>query len=165
MGKELVKCKKCSTEYFRVFTGKINTNGAKNYVSPEGLRLRGSLCRKCFLDRNREYWSGNKDIWLSYERGLDGFLMRKYRNMLSRVRGVTKAKNHLYLGLEICPKKDFYDWSKNNLDFLRMFKDYTDSGYSRVLCPSVDRVNPLRGYTFDNMEWVTFSENCRRSRR
>ena len=31
-----------------------------------------------------------------------------------------------------------------------------------ALAPTVDRIDPERGYSFGNMEWVTHSENSRR---
>jgi hypothetical protein len=97
-----------------------------------------------------------------YEKTPKGFLVRTYRNMLSRVNGVTKHKNHLYLGLEILDKKDFYIWSLLNFDFNYLFTKWEESGYKRILTPSIDRIDSSKGYTLDNMQWITFSENCKR---
>lgn len=97
-----------------------------------------------------------------YEKTIDGFLVRKYRNMLSRVRGVQKLKAHLYKNLYILPKKDFYYWAKHNQTFRDLFERWGKSSYDRKLCPSVDRLDSSKGYILENMEWVTHSENSRR---
>tara|TARA_R110002167_G_scaffold198805_5_gene401947 strand:+ start:5527 stop:5931 length:405 start_codon:yes stop_codon:yes gene_type:complete len=97
-----------------------------------------------------------------YERTPNGFLMRKYRNMKSRIEGVQKAKYHLYKGKELLPKEEFYEWSKNDPEFWRRFKLWEESDYERKLSPSVDRINSEKGYSLDNMEWIDHSENSRR---
>lgn len=98
-----------------------------------------------------------------YEKSKPGFLMRLYRNMQSRVTGVQKLKHHLYAGKELLLREDFYRWANESPRFHALFAEWEASGYERRLSPSVDRVNSERGYTIDNMEWVPFHENCRRS--
>ena len=97
-----------------------------------------------------------------YEKTEKGFLVRTYRNMLSRVSGVTKNKNHLYLGLEILDKKTFYEWSLNNVNFRELFTYWIMVDYERRYTPSIDRIDSKEGYTIDNIQWITFSENCKR---
>ena len=43
-----------------------------------------------------------------------------------------------------------------------MFDVYEKSDYDRRLCPTVDRIDSKKGYTMDNMQWLTHSENSRR---
>jgi hypothetical protein len=85
--------------------------------------------------------------------------MRAYRNMQSRVTGVQKKKAHLYKGLPILPRQDFYAWAKDNPDFWRLYRRWIAAGYDRKLTPSVNRVDPNKGYTLDNIEWLTHSVN------
>lgn len=115
------------------------------------------------LLKQREYRKRiNNSVSIKYEKTINGFLMRLYRNMLSRVTGIQKEKYHLYKGKDILDRPLFYEWSKSNSDFLSLYHNWKNNNYDRKLTPSVDRVNPNIGYTLSNMEWVTHSENSRR---
>lgn len=105
----------------------------------------------------------NNSTSKKYEKTPNGFLMRMYRNMKSRISGVQAQKFHLYKGKELLSKEDFYDWAKSNKNFWKLYEEYKNSGYDRKLAPSVDRVDSTKGYFIDNMEFVTHSENSRRS--
>lgn len=91
--------------------------------------------------------------------------MRAYRNMLSRVRGVQWRKAHLYQGLPILAREDFYAWSLANDEFWRLFQVWRAEGYERRICPSVNRINAAQGYLPGNIEWITHSENSAQIRR
>ena len=111
----------------------------------------------------RERRKENGNLYTNkYEKTKSGFLVRKYRNMESRVRGIQKKKFHLYEGIEILNRDDFYSWANSSEEFHKLFGRWELSDYKRALCPSVDRVNSNLGYTTNNMEWVTHSENSRR---
>ena len=116
---------------------------------------------KNLKQRFRRRNNGNKNT-KKYEKTKKGFLVRVYRNMLSRVTGVTKTKNHLYLGLDILDKQLFYELSLNSLEFHSLFSDWEKSNYNRKLTPSIDRIDSKKGYLIDNVQWITFSENCSR---
>jgi len=119
--------------------------------------------RELYNLRQREYRRlvGNVSTH-RYEKTPKGFLMRAYRNMQSRVRGIQKQKAHLYLGKELLPRQEFYDWAMGQPDFWTLFTEWQRSQYDRKLCPTVDRIDSSEGYFIDNMEWVTHSENSRR---
>jgi len=120
------------------------------------------MCREEQNKKQREKRALNGNCHTKkYEKTNKGFLVRTYRNMLSRVTGVTKNKNHLYLGLEILDKDYFYLWSLSNFDFNYLFTKWVESDYKRTLTPSIDRIDSKKGYTIDNVRWITFSENCR----
>lgn len=125
-------------------------------------KLTGS-CRVCMNALQKAHRSKNK-YWdcKKYEKTHNGFVMRMYRNMKSRIEGIQKQKAHLYDGKAILSKEQFYKWVLNNPDFLRLFELYKDSGFDRKLAPSVDRVDSKLGYELSNMEIITHSENSRR---
>lgn len=120
----------------------------------------GRVCRRCRAIIQKAYREGtqNSDC-KKYEKTPNGFLMRAYRNMKSRVTGVQWKKAHLYEGLSILPKEEFYVWAKGNPDFWRLYRTWVLTGYNRKLSPSVNRVDPDRGYEIDNIEWLTHSVN------
>jgi hypothetical protein len=97
-----------------------------------------------------------------YEKTKSGFLMRLYRNMQSRINGIQWQKYHLYQGKELLNRSDFNDWALNSSEFHRLFDLYEKSEYDRKLAPSVDRIDSSKGYSINNMEWVTHSENSKR---
>lgn len=120
-------------------------------------------CRTCLNERQRTRRKKNGNaITHKYEKTKKGFLMREYRNMQSRVTGVQKKKSHLYLGKELLPRSDFYEWALKQPSFWNLFKVWEHFNYDRKWTPTVDRIDSDRGYVLDNVEWVTHSENSRR---
>ena len=111
--------------------------------------------------RERRKLDGNAATH-KYEKTKKGFIMRLYRNMQSRITGVQKQKYHLYKGKSLLPREEFYDWAINNNNFNLLFDEWEESGHTRKLTPSVDRIDSSKGYFLDNMEFVTHSENSRR---
>ena len=110
------------------------------------------------LQRERRKRNGNKTT-RKYEKTKKGFLMRLYRNMESRVKGIQVKKAHLYYGKELLSRESFYAWAYKSIDFDVMFNDWEESNYDRKLTPTVDRINSDLGYTEDNIRWLTHSEN------
>ena len=105
-------------------------------------------------------WQGTKSEWSKvYEKTPKGFLMRTYRNMQSRVSGVQRKKAHLYKGLSILPRADFYAWSWDNSIFWRLYRNWAAADYDRRLTPSINRVDSNKGYDLENIEWLTHSVN------
>ena len=113
-----------------------------------------------YLRKQREYRkaTGNA-VTKRYERTKKGKLMRTYRNMQSRVTGVLKNKRHLYEGKDILPRDEFYEWALKSNKFHALYEGWVASGYKCGMSPSVDRIDPQKGYTLDNMRWLTHSEN------
>lgn len=115
---------------------------------------------------HRNYYLRHKSVLIErcrvYEKTPKGFLMRKYRNMLSRVRGINGAHKQCWKGKDILPKAEFYEWALASETFWTLWRAYEASGFDRELCPSPDRLNPDEGYQVGNMEWVTTRENSRR---
>lgn len=110
-----------------------------------------------YLLKQRERRKANNNATTKkYEKTKNGFLMRTYRNMKSRVTGVQKKKAHLYLGLSLMPKLDFYEWSTSDLQFHKLFVTWKNNGYDRKLTPSIDS---SKGYERGNVRWITHSQN------
>ena len=120
-------------------------------------------CRLCLneIQRIKRKENGN-ELTHKYEKTINGFLMREYRNMKSRVTGVQKQKIHLYLGKELLPKEMFYQWALASPEFHSLYNEWLMLNCERVLCPTVDRIDSSKGYVLSNMEWVTHSVNSHR---
>lgn len=127
----------------------------KAYKTTEGYYTR--LCSAHRSSKRREE-VGNIDSY-KYEKTIEGFLMRAYRNMKSRITGVQKKKHYLYVGKELLSKEDFYAWARGNSDFLKLYKEWANFEFNQKLTPSVNRINPNIGYVISNMEWITNSQN------
>jgi hypothetical protein len=117
------------------------------------------LCNKHYLRIVRKETSNA--MTKRYEKTKNGFLVRAYRNMLSRVTGVQYKKAHLYRGLPILPKEEFYEWALSDAVFNELFACWVFLGYPRVATPSVDRIDSAKGYEKGNIRWLTHSENSR----
>lgn len=114
------------------------------------------------LLRQREYRLQNGNLCTKkYEKTKQGKLVRTYRNMQIRVWGLLEAKAHLYEGLPLLDRADFYSWSLSDQSFNDLFNAWVVSGYSKKLSPSIDRINTSLGYVLENMRWLTHSENSR----
>lgn len=123
---------------------------------------RQNQCRICRNAVQRKYRSKNgNSCTIVYEKTKKGFLMRCYRNMSSRVAGIQKKGIEHYLNLELLDKKTYYDWALADLEFNKLFYEWERSGYERKITPSIDRKDSKRGYSLNNIRWVTHSENSR----
>lgn len=121
-----------------------------------------TYCKECSNKKQRELRKRNGNSYTkSYEKSIPGFLMRTYRNMKSRVCGVQKKKAHLYENKDLLNKDEFVMFSTNDHEFNRLFKRWEEIGYKRTLTPSVDRIDSSKGYSIDNIRWLTHSENSR----
>lgn len=119
-------------------------------------------CTKYRNQRLRNYRkSNNNAVTRKYEKTPKGFLMRTYRNMLSRVKGIQWKKAHLYKGLDILKKQQFYDWALADKEFNMLFKTWSENFFDRKITPSINRIDSSQGYILENMEWITHSENSR----
>lgn len=80
-----------------------------------------------------------------------------------RVLYKTQKQNQLKRGHGELPytKKEFREWLfKNN--FQELYNIWVKGNYEKDLKPSVDRLDSTKGYTFDNMELITWGENKKR---
>ena len=106
-----------------------------------------------------------KEIVKRYKRTLKGMILDRYKEMRCRVEGKRPKGKLRYLGLDICTKEDFINWSISSLELISLYCNWVLHNYNRKLSPSVDRINSKLGYTLDNMRWVTLSENSSRGRK
>jgi hypothetical protein len=90
---------------------------------------------------------------------INSFVCKTYEKMKQRISGRGTRRPDLYVGKILLPRDIFVVWAKNHPDFLSLYKRYIMSDFDRRLAPSVNRIHSDKGYTLDNMEWVTSSQN------
>ena len=54
---------------------------------------------------------------------------------------------------------ELIDWSLNNEKFNKIYNEWVNSGYKKELLPSIDRLDDYIGYSFDNIQVITWKEN------
>jgi len=118
----------------------------KQKDNKSGLR---NICKKCC-----------KAYGAPYNKSKKGKMVRTYVNMDHRVRGMIKP--HLYKGLEIMSKEDFYQFTEQSEAFDKLYDEWVKSGYERRLSPSIDRIDSKVGYIEGNIQWITHGENSRK---
>lgn len=92
-----------------------------------------------------------------YKRGVRGVLTGMYNNHVERSR-----KYGYRIGYE---KEELYEIYARDPLFLRLYKKWVESGYDKWRKPSLDRINPYKGYTIDNMRLMTWRENWEKGRK
>jgi hypothetical protein len=133
----------------------------KETASKDGLQRSCKPCQiKSSVKWNKANSDRHKENHYRYIRGtVSGFLGALYCQMRRRVEGRASKDSYLWEGKPIMPRETFLEWGRNHPDFLRLFRRWTLSGRDRKLVPSINRIDPGNGYTLDNVEWVTASQN------
>jgi hypothetical protein len=54
---------------------------------------------------------------------------------------------------------DFRDWALQDRDFLTLYNDWEAAEFEPDLRPSCDRIMDNHGYSFENIQWMTFRDN------
>jgi len=86
-----------------------------------------------------------------YRKTEKGLITNLYGKIRERSKRNDRHNDEFTLG-------QFKTWiAQTNID--RLYQQWKKCGYKTDRRPSIDRINPLRGYTFDNMQVVTAKEN------
>lgn len=90
---------------------------------------------------------------------------RRYAHMKARHEGRSTTHSNSQ-GKGLMTREEFFQWCKDfkNLEiFLELYFDWAAGGYSRWTSPSIDRIDSAKGYTPDNIQWLTFAANCEKN--
>lgn len=98
----------------------------------------------------------------SYYTNPETYLSQRYLDILTRVEGRDPKTGDRVKGLPVeFTKAQFIKWGLNHPKFLGLFENWKERGHIRALAPSIDRLDPSKGYTKRNLDWLTQSENSR----
>ena len=87
--------------------------------------------------------------------------MRYYNTHKGRINRMFSGmkERSLLFNRDMCDKIDFLGFMANNKQYEELFEKWVQSGYDALLVPTVDRIDNTRGYTLDNMQILTRSDN------
>lgn len=99
--------------------------------------------------------------------------MRKYRKSFSgRARIMWKTlqdrlRNDPSYAQRQChfTKDEFYLWLFARADYLSVYSRWVESGFDRILVPTIDRLNNDGDYTFDNMQILSWIDNMKKPKK
>lgn len=86
-------------------------------------------------------------------------LRQKYSQIAMRCGNKNNKSYFRYKARLQCTREEFLARFKNDAEFLRLFKLWQESNFDYGLVPSVDRIDNTKGYTIDNMQFLTHSDN------
>lgn len=98
-----------------------------------------------------------------YYQTFTGRLVRTYGHMQKRTKKGDCNHPELYLGKYLLPRERFYQWARRSSRYKKLFNTWKNAGFPLLLTPTIDRKNSNRGYHVDNIQWLTFKDNCAKS--
>lgn len=83
-----------------------------------------------------------------------GFLVYSYKNL--------KYKNkHCYGNKYLMSRDLFIKWSLTSPKFNEVFSLFVANRFSKKFSPTISRYNQNKGFTLENVEWLSFFEKSR----
>jgi len=98
-------------------------------------------CKQCAKDRHHS---------------INNLYLRIYSNQVTH----SKTRNHPRPNYTA---KELKQWLIQQPNFASLYETYKTSGFKKYLVPSIDRLDPSKPYTFDNIQLVTWQENMKRN--
>lgn len=96
----------------------------------------------------------------NYHRIFNGYFVGSY----SAAKWRTKSKSR-YIGLELMSKEDWKLFLEDTIEDRKVLWDeYVASGFKLRFAPSLDRIDPTKGYIQNNCRWIRQHENSARNR-
>ena len=76
--------------------------------------------------------------------------------MYSHQRGSSKKRGHI---MPIYTNAELSEWLLNDWLFDLLYNNWVNCGYIKNMIPSVDRLDDTKGYSFENIQLMTWGEN------
>jgi hypothetical protein len=72
-------------------------------------------------------------------------------------------RDYVAYGKDFCTKEEFVERFLTDEKFLRLYKIWQENNYERGIAPSIDRIDETKGYTLDNLQFLSNSDNAKKS--
>ncbi len=98
---------------------------------------------------------------LRYRTNIKRIKAHKYRGIKNRCTGKHKNRTYKVEGMPYLTQSEYDKWWEDNIaDFNLCYQVWEKSGFKNKYAPSIDRIDSTKGYTTENMQWLTFYVNC-----
>lgn len=87
------------------------------------------------------------------------YLSTRYSEIKQRCINLKYKRSDIYNGKLDMTREGFIKKFINDITFLRLFKEWQDSGFQYKLAPSIDRINNDGNYHLDNIQIITHGAN------
>lgn len=122
-------------------------------------------CKKCHMNIYcKNYQNSQKGIIKKreYKYSIRGILNKKYNAMKDRVLGKS-IHTCSSKGKELCSKQEFIEWFETSKEeFMVIYNIWKDNNFQRRYAPSIDRINNNKGYSVDNLQWLSNIDNLKK---
>ena len=108
---------------------------------PRGLYKKQSKCKKCSNENTKKLF-----------RTKDGLCTRIYASQLSS----SRRRGHVKPSYSV---DDLRAWMQSQNNFNSLYDNWVDSGYSKMITPSCDRLDDFMPYSLNNIRLVTWGDN------
>ena len=146
---------------FRCNTEKTLTQFYKHPGTSDGHLGKCKECNKIDVKNN---YALKHDYYKKYDvdrqrNSIKRILSHRYNGLRQRTEGRDSHKSSSR-GKELLNRIEFYEWYENTKEsFNNIYEHWIKNDYIPKLAPSIDRIDNSRGYTADNMQWLTRSAN------
>ena len=123
-------------------------------------------CKECTRADTQRNYADHIDYYHKYDqdryrKNKDRLLAHIYRGIVNRCNGVQRKYSSTgTTPISIAEWKSFCTSTRTEFD--KLYDAWEKSGFQRRMAPSIDRIDNNRGYTIDNMQWLSQSDNSRK---
>jgi len=142
------------------------------YKHPEMLDGTVNKCKECNKKENKENWWKHRDEKREYDtkrhrHSIQRILSHRYAGIKRRCEiGGNNGRRYKVTGKEYLSKAQFMEWCYSEdvyKKFISLYEDWVKSGFLEKKSPSIDRINSKKSYILGNLQWLTKSDNCKKS--